>query len=64
MLSGAGFLVPCPGTRGRGSHCRAGDAIYVHDFEGRFIEVNRQSVLGLGYTREELPGLGVVDIDG
>ena len=32
----------------------AADAYFVHDFEGRFLDVNRRACESLGYTREEL----------
>lgn len=41
----------------------AGDAIYVHDLEGRFIDANRIAYERLGYTREELLSMTVMDID-
>jgi PAS domain S-box-containing protein len=42
---------------------QAADAIFVHDLEGRFVDVNRQACEGLGYTREELLALSVADIE-
>ncbi len=39
------------------------DALFVHTYDGRFIEVNERACLGLGYTRDELLQLGVPDID-
>jgi len=41
----------------------AGDAIFVHDLNGRFLEVNEQACLRLGYTRSELLSMSVRDID-
>jgi len=38
---------------GRSLHC-----IYLHDFEGRFIDANEAALSLLGYTREELTSLG------
>jgi diguanylate cyclase (GGDEF)-like protein/PAS domain S-box-containing protein len=32
----------------------AGDAIFIHDLQGRFLEVNQIACNRLGYTREEL----------
>lgn len=40
----------------------AADAVFVFDFDARFIEVNQQACDSLGYAREELLGMGVVDI--
>jgi PAS domain S-box-containing protein len=42
---------------------RAGDALFLHDLEGKILEVNRQACLSLGYTREELIRLTVADIE-
>jgi len=39
------------------------DAVFVHDFAGRFVEVNRQACASLGYTRDELLGMGVFDVE-
>ena len=41
----------------------AGDAIYVHEFGGKFIDANRLAWERLGYTREELLRLGPEEID-
>ena len=42
---------------------RAGDAIYWSDRRGRFAYVNETAAQMLGYERQELAGLSVVDID-
>ena len=42
---------------------QAVDAIFVHDLEGRFVDVNRQACESLGYTREELLGMSVPDVE-
>ncbi len=42
---------------------QAADAIFVHDFDGRFLEVNRQACTSLGYTRDELLSMSVSDVD-
>ena len=39
------------------------DAVYLTDFDGRFIEVNERACLSTGYTRDELMSLTVKDID-
>ena len=42
---------------------QAGDAFYVHDFDGRIIDVNRLACEGLGYSRRELLKMTIPDID-
>ncbi|WP_128694698.1 PAS domain S-box protein [Methanoculleus taiwanensis] len=41
----------------------AADAIFIHDLEGRFLEVNGAAVEHLGYSREELLRMSLADID-
>lgn len=41
----------------------AADACFVHDFEGRFREVNRRACESLGYGRDELLARGVADVE-
>jgi len=41
----------------------AGDAIFIHDTEGRFLEANRAACQRLGYSREELLQMTPADID-
>ena len=41
----------------------ASDAIFVHDFNGKFLQCNRQACASLGYTRDELLLMSVSDID-
>lgn len=41
----------------------AADGIFVHDSGGRFVDANRRACESLGYTREELLGMSVSDID-
>jgi PAS domain S-box-containing protein len=42
---------------------QAGDAFFVHDFEGRFTEVNQRACDSLGYSRQELLQMGVLDVE-
>jgi PAS domain S-box-containing protein len=42
---------------------QASDAFFVHDFQGRFVDVNRQACESLGYSREELLAMSVTDVD-
>jgi PAS domain S-box-containing protein len=42
---------------------QAADAIFVQDLEGRFVDVNRQACESLGYSREELLGMSVADVE-
>lgn len=39
------------------------DALFVHDHNGRLIEVNARACENLGYTREELLAMHVSDVD-
>ena len=41
----------------------AADAFFLHDFQGRFLEVNRRACVSLGYTRDELLRMSVPDVD-
>jgi PAS domain S-box-containing protein len=36
---------------------RSFDIIYVHDFEGRFLDLNNSALTMLGYSRDEVPNL-------
>ncbi len=42
---------------------QAGDAIFVYDLTGQFIDVNQEACDSLGYTRAELLALSARDID-
>jgi len=42
---------------------RAGDAIFISDLTGRFLEANQTACDRLGYTKEELVGMSAIDID-
>ncbi len=42
---------------------RARDALYVHDNQGRILDVNAEACATLGYSKEELLQLTVTDID-
>ena len=39
------------------------DAFFAHDMTGRITDVNRQACVSLGYSREELLNMSVVDIE-
>ena len=39
------------------------DALLVHDFHGRFLEVNRRACESLGYSKEEFLRMSVADIE-
>ncbi len=41
----------------------ASDAIFIHDLEGRFLEVNKVACERLGYGREQLLKMSLMDID-
>lgn len=41
----------------------AADAFFLYDEQGRFLDVNEQACLNLGYTRPELLQLSVADIE-
>lgn len=42
---------------------QAADAIFLHDFRGKFIEVNQRACESLGYTRKELLKMSVTDVE-
>ncbi|MFO0891252.1 MAG: PAS domain S-box protein [Isosphaeraceae bacterium] len=42
---------------------QAADAVFVHDSGGRILDVNRRACEVLGYTREELLAMAVMDVD-
>ncbi|MEM7205383.1 MAG: PAS domain S-box protein [Planctomycetota bacterium] len=41
----------------------AGDAIFVIDSDSRFVDVNEEACASLGYSRDELIGLSVFDVE-
>lgn len=42
---------------------QAADALFVHDFSGRFLAVNQLACASLGYSREELLRMSVFDVE-
>ncbi len=42
---------------------QAADAIFVHDLEGKLVDVNRRACESLGYAREELLALSVAGVE-
>jgi len=42
---------------------QASEALFIHDFNGSIVEVNKRACDELGYTREEILKLNVVDIE-
>jgi diguanylate cyclase (GGDEF)-like protein/PAS domain S-box-containing protein len=42
---------------------QATDSFYVHDADGRLLDVNQHACRSLGYAREELLGMSLMDID-
>jgi len=49
-------------ARSRALVDEAADAMFIHDAEGRFTDVNRAACESLGYSREELLRLTVTDV--
>lgn len=41
----------------------ASDAFFLHDMNGRFVDVNNQACITLGYTRDELLSMSVSDVE-
>ena len=42
---------------------QAGDAVFVHNIEGRIVEVNEKACSSLGYSRDELMTMSVFDVE-
>lgn len=42
---------------------QAADAIFIHDFQGKFIDVNKAATDLVGYTKEEILSMSISDID-
>ncbi|MBX7218444.1 MAG: PAS domain S-box protein [Blastocatellia bacterium] len=42
---------------------QAADAFFIHDLDGQFLDVNRQTCESLGYSREELLHMVVTDVE-
>jgi PAS domain S-box-containing protein len=41
----------------------APDAMFIHDHNGKFIEVNRQACVSTGYNKDELLAMNVTDLE-
>lgn len=41
----------------------ASDALFVHDFNGKIIDLNKKSCENLGYSREEMLQMNILDIE-
>jgi|GEM_PF-743207 PAS domain S-box-containing protein len=41
----------------------AADAFFLHDFNGKIIEINKQTCNNLGYSRDELLAMSIPDIE-
>ena len=41
---------------------RSLDAVYIHDFDGKFIDANDAALQMLGYTRDDNPSLSFMDL--
>ena len=42
---------------------QAGDAVFVHNLEERYVEVNERACSSLGYSKDELMAISVADIE-
>jgi len=42
---------------------QAGDALFVHDLQGRLIDINEQACSDLGYSRDEMLRMNVLDLE-
>jgi diguanylate cyclase (GGDEF)-like protein/PAS domain S-box-containing protein len=42
---------------------QSADALFVHDFAGRFVEVSQRASQSVGYTKDELLAMNVVDLE-
>ena len=42
---------------------QAGDAFFIHDYEGKIFDVNRRACETLGYERQELLSMRISDVD-
>ncbi|MCB0736829.1 MAG: PAS domain-containing sensor histidine kinase [Bacteroidetes bacterium] len=41
----------------------AGDALYIHDFDGKILQTNKRAQQDLGYTEQEFKNMTVMDVD-
>ena len=42
---------------------QASDALFIHGLDGKILEINRQASKSLGYSKEELLQMNIIDID-
>jgi PAS domain S-box-containing protein len=50
-------------TRFRQLLRQASEAFFLHDFEGKIIDVNRQTCVSLGFSRDELLKMNLMEVD-
>ena len=62
-MSGADEYVATQFDFGRALIDHQPDAVFVHDLQGRFVDVNAQACESLGYSRDELLQMKVEDVE-